>query len=359
MDFLKYIISFVALPLVLTGCYTEFEPDIKSEPVLCMNSLLVADEPLWVEVTRTWNWSEGTPGETVDISVDDAEVELYVNGQFVEKLVRKTSDSEDDADDDSFYKTNGGFTGDYIPQPGDCIKLVASSKRYGEASGEVTMPARVDIENVEFFPGEVTVTDGWGLSGSSAWAIINLDMLVSFTDPADGTNFYKQETDVVRGNSYRDDDFIFWGETISWWADTNREPLFSEYLSVLETVFSGNYGYTIFTDRSINGKTYSLHLSYRIDYYISNPDNDPDLESEMEISLCAISPSYYNHVLSVWVANEGVAGTLGSVGLGQPVFENSNVSTGAGVLAASTPSRFTFSLKQFLPANDNNDTEHP
>lgn len=58
----------------------------------------------------------------------------------------------------------------------------------------------------------------------------------------------------------------------------------------------------------------------------------------MRLTLATISKSYYDHVISVWVANDGIAGTLGSVGLGDPIFASSNVSTEAGVISAQSPS---------------------
>ena len=47
---------------MLTGCYQDFEPDLKSTPVVCINSNIIAGQPVTADVTRTWRYSEGAPG---------------------------------------------------------------------------------------------------------------------------------------------------------------------------------------------------------------------------------------------------------------------------------------------------------
>ena len=109
----KYLVI-LAVVSVVTGCYSNFEPDIKSTPVLCMNSLLVPGEPLTVSLTRTWRWSEGSPDYDLDIIVRDAEITYTVNGSEIGTL---TFD-------------NKKYRADYIPEPGDHVVLSARSDRY-------------------------------------------------------------------------------------------------------------------------------------------------------------------------------------------------------------------------------------
>lgn len=79
---ISHLLVLSALALLLTGCYTYFEPDLKSTPVVCINSLLTAGDKIKVEVTRTWRYGEGSPMVDLDISLKDAEVFLYVNDEF-------------------------------------------------------------------------------------------------------------------------------------------------------------------------------------------------------------------------------------------------------------------------------------
>ena len=54
-------------------------------------------------------------------------------------------------------------------------------------------------------------------------------------------------------------------------------------------------------------------------------------------------------MLSLWATEEGIQGALGGVGLGNPVWEYSNVSTGAGIISASATSRYPIPLHRLPP----------
>ena len=69
-----------ALAMSLPSCYENFEPDIESVPVLCMNSEITPGDSINVFLTRTWCWSEGRD-ESLDLDVTDADVRLIVNGE--------------------------------------------------------------------------------------------------------------------------------------------------------------------------------------------------------------------------------------------------------------------------------------
>ena len=66
--------------LLLTGCYEEFDPQIDQDPVLCVNSAIIAGQPVEVRVTQTWYYSMQYTGNfDRDITVRDAVVELYAD----------------------------------------------------------------------------------------------------------------------------------------------------------------------------------------------------------------------------------------------------------------------------------------
>lgn len=83
---------------MLTGCYQDFEPDLKSTPVVCINSNIIAGQPVTVNVTRTWRYSEGAPGEDIDIQIKNAEVSIVVNGSETYALTygKSPADNSDD-----------------------------------------------------------------------------------------------------------------------------------------------------------------------------------------------------------------------------------------------------------------------
>lgn len=98
-----------------------------------------------------------------------------------------------------------------------------------------------------------------------------------------------------------------------------------------------------FSDRQIEGRKYSLNIvnenmTYHYDYNSGEHSSPAKRGSTLDIQLCSISKSYYDYMISLWQTEYGISGALGGVGLGNPVWEKSNVSTGAGVVAAQTVS---------------------
>lgn len=353
MAILRKIIFFAVLPLLLSSCYTDFEPDIKSTPVLCMNCLLSEGDTIRLDLTRTWRWSEGSPFDSLNVNVPDADVRLYVNDEFVSEMRYKVFGTEYDFAKPNYGQEIKGYTCDYIPRIGDKIRFEAHSDKYGEASAEVVIPDEVKIDRVESTVFNMTDLSNFYNEGGEIYRF-DLNMLVWFTDPADQVNRYQF------GTSWTSSDTYYEGHLPRGWEyirydnkDLSREPLFTEHVSPLESVISDTSGYTFFTDRQISGISYPLHISIAgLEYNFQAPDHDPDyLTGALNLELSSISQSYYDHVLSVWVANDGIAGSLGSVGLGDAVFEASNVSTGAGVVAAETKYTYKINLKKLVEEN--------
>lgn len=305
-----------------TSCYQDFEPDIESTPVLCMNSLITAGDTIVVELTRTWRWDEGNPGKDFSVTVADGNVDLYVNGNLKEKIA---------------YSERTGYRSNYVAVPGDEIRLVASSEKYSEASASVTVPNPVVIDKVDATVSNFT----YQLYGIGKQYSMDLGLMIWFTDSQTTTDYYKFDIGKTNAPDYWVDEEHYYAEIeyAQYDIDYDREPLFSEHMSPLESAVSETSGYTIFSDRQISGQRYPLHIGLNnLSYSVVNPENNPEIDSaSIDIRLDVISESYYKHVLSVWQSNDGINGILGSVGLGDPVWEASNVSTGAGVVAACAP----------------------
>ena len=151
------------LPLVLAGCYEDFTPDIDTAPVLCLNSIITAGEPIEVQVSRTWLFTDEA-GER-NPSVPDAAVTIYANGSPVGD--------------------------DYIPQEGDSIRIVADSKTYGHAEAEVVVPVSVPIAKLDW---DAAVTSTWEFDYEDQLSrVYRLDVKVrmKIDDPASAVNYYQ------------------------------------------------------------------------------------------------------------------------------------------------------------------------
>ena len=327
----KYIAAAFScvLSLLFTGCFEEFDPGIEQPSVLFVNALIHPGETLKVDVTHTWAWTESD--KITDVNVRDAQVRLYVNGEYAENLKYEETDSIDRYGEPIII---AGYYGAYIPREGDNIRIEAECEAYGRADAEVTVPHAVDINRVEMTLSNYFEWTDWN---DELEYNFDLNSLVYFTDPAAETNYYMFE--VAFDDPVRVDDDGLVGVIYTPFIDYSREPLFSEHMTVLDWVLDGaTYNYSFFTDRQISGKEYALHIPIER-VMVTTTTRDVDMELEhygVNLTLYSISRSYYDYLMSVWMDDEGANASLGV--LGNPVFPVSNVSSGAGVVASTARS---------------------
>ncbi len=350
MAILKHLYIFALLFLLnmsLTSCYQTFEPDLKADPVLCMNSEITPGNPVILYLTRTWNWTENSYNG-MDVSVRDADVRLYVNGEYQETLIPDEIDNGYNPGS-PYPQFRPCFRSEYLPVSGDVVRLEASSPKYGKAEAEVTIPHPVKIDDIEIGNLEVWSygdTSGFPAVEDRCEYLISYRAYVRFTDPEQSGDCYDL---VVNTTPYSDFDnqatsyaYIF--------PDFDDEPLFTEHVSVLESAITDAYDYTIFSDRQINGKTYPLKVGLeKCEFYYRNPDNLPaPKEYGVVFQLRHIDESYYKHVISVWEVNQSISGALGGIGLADQVYPYSNVSTGAGIVAAYAVTQVTVPFVELI-----------
>ncbi len=346
--FLRYIIP-VSLTLVLSGCYEEFTPDIDTKPVLCLNALITAGQPIEVHVSHTWLYSDYNQYQNHDVT--DAVIGIFVNEEAKDI--------------------------DYLPQEGDHIRLTADSPTYGHAEAQVTVPFSVPIKTVRCHP---TLLSGWKKDNDyfsvEAEYTFNINIEVDINDTPLVDNFYRisylgyhynssdsdsekqgplsnsrenYSKETKEGNDQSDG---FWN--VDFYTGTleyDAEPIFGEHIGIFESIMGAEaYGFTFFTDRQFRGTTYPLHLNFiNCNYRIVMRDLDPDkLDCGYIITLHTISKSYYEWSAYSWQKDNGFTSDLSDLGLSEPLWGYSNVSTGAGVVAAQSESTYTLNLKEYI-----------
>lgn len=319
MAILRYIIPVLLVPF-LTACYEDFNPEIDTDPVLCLNSLITAGEPIEVRVTHTWRFNDEKSERNHEVA--DAVVTVFAN----EKVVGP----------------------DYPAKEGDRIRIIARSPAYGTASAEVTVPYATPIGKVTVSP---VVTDIW--MGDKdfyhyemfADVTFNLSIELDVNDPAGTDNYYH----FGYNWSGRDTDG---SPTLSiGHFEYNSEPIFREHIGLFETVMENDdTDFVFFSDRQFAGRTYTLHLKFSHNSFNvkSRYYDDALLECGVNLYLTTVSQSYYNWAVYKWNADEGIIGDLSDIGLAESKRGYSNVSTGAGVVAAKAAVKYTLSLKDFL-----------
>lgn len=322
MEILRPIHGFI-IAVALTGCSEEFDPGIEVTPVLCVNSLITAGQPVDITVSHTWLYSDRNA--ELDHTVPDAEVSIYADGTL----------------------QHSG----YLPNEGDNLQIIADSHIYGHAEAKVTVPESVSVLPLRWTP----VVTGVYTSEESTTIAFNLRVEMEISDNPTVDNYYQLSFTSFLPND--DLDSIWTAATppgVTFNCGTFKyeaEPIFSEHIGVLESALGGDaYGFTFFTDRQFSGKNYTLHLQYSdCRFTINTPIPDPtQWNCGYEFTLHTISRSFYNWANYLWQRDDSPMGDISEAGFGDPIWGYSNVSTGAGIVAAQSSRNYTIDLKDFL-----------
>ena len=327
MAILRYIIPILSV-FLLTGCYEDFSPEIDTKPVLCLNSLITAGEPIEVKVTHTWRFNDEKSERKHDVK--DAVVTILVNERIVGS--------------------------DYLPKEGDKIRIVAESPTYGIATAEVVVPYATPVGKVKVIPVVTNIWEGdkdFYHYEMLADITFNLNIEMDVNDPEGPDDYYHFGYGWF-GSDTDGSPTLSIGQ-----LEYNSEPIFKEHIGVFETVMGNDEDtqFVFFSDRQFSGKTYTLHLNFSDNYFhVKSQEYDESrLECGVNLYLTTVSKSYYNWAVYKWNVDEGIMGDLSDIGLAESKWGYSNVSTGAGVVAAQSSSKFTIDLKEFLKTtlNDN------
>lgn len=322
MAILKKIYPLLFIPL-LTSCEDVFTPDMPHTPVLCVNSLITAGEPIEAKISKSRLYTDSSDKS----EVKDADTRIYVDGEL-------QLDS-------------------YIPKEGDNLRIVAESPSVGRGEALLSVPVAIK-----------TPTATWEAYDVNCWKSDNDVVSIQFKlkvelriEDSDGENYYK-----FSFNNQSDDDSDDLDASGNYGFATgsllyNMEPIFSEHISIFESIMGGDAeGFTFFTDRQFAGKSYTLHLQFDNCWYRYPKGDMPDCMVNLIIS--SVSPSYYNWANYLWQRDSGTLTELSDYGFGNPIWGYSNVSSGAGVVAAQSHSVYTIDLKDFIKTTINQQNEN-
>ena len=330
MGILKYSLYFI-ISLILTGCYETFTPDIEGKPVLCINSLIKAGEPIEIKISHTWIYSDLEAMKNHE--VDDAEVTIYAN-DVIENY-------------------------NYIPKEGDRIKIFAESKKYGFAEVETTVPYASKIKVVDY-DFEILSQNIYSDEQYSINIFLYFNLLVKLeiTDISEFEDYYHLSyktfylADPITDDNLKDPDYfndihLFY---TSGYLDYDAEPIFFENMEEFNSIYGSPEGFDFFTDKSFNGNSYTLNLLFRgCKYQLQTKNWDPEfLDCGEWITLHSVSKSYYDWEFYDQQIDSGILNDITEWGFSDPIWGYSNVSTGAGVVAAEASTHIILNLKDSL-----------
>lgn len=348
---LLQILMGTLLILSASSCVEEIEIPVDSSPVLGLYGRLSPDSPVMIELFHTIPWVGIEQIE--ENSVPDADVSLFVNGELRGKLTSapRPLASPSPRTTRSKYQSTP-YWSDYVPAEGDQIRILAVSPKYGRAEASVSIPRSIKLDPaalsykvtdyrmdlLHFLPDAYTYQ--W-LNGSYLCSA-DLEITVEFDDPAAESNFYGIGGEIVATSnnpggihgSYYDK-----GEVQYW---RSSDVVFKEYLSLIDELIMDGDQIGLFSDNSFNGKRKQLKLLTKIYSYLYW-DDDPN-HSALQITLVSSSESLFRNVISDRYLNGTISGILGQVGLSDYVWPHSNVTTGAGLLTATSTSTLLLPL---------------
>lgn len=348
MDILKRLIPILCSPL-LTGCYSDFEPNIDSTPLLCMNAVIDADREFTVQLAHSWRYDDYDAYKD-DHTVTDAQIDVYADDH---KVCEATYTRWTEETADGVIRRVGGYRIPYSPKAGQLISLHASSPEYGEAEASVTIPlapltgsiqvdSTVQTENYQF--------DDYVYQDFR----ISLNIGLPVTDRPGLCEYYQLAWEAISpdGGNYE----LNCGN-----PDYDMEPIFSEHIDAMETVFgSDSWGFTVFSDRSFSGSTYPLRIIFRnilihrvtgngplYTTHGTSSDNSSLRNGALRLTLFSLDRNLYNWYMYDWHENESFIGLLGNIGMAESTVAYSNVSTRAGLVVARNRSVIDITLKPF------------
>lgn len=316
------------MPL-LTACEEIFTPDMPHTPVLCVNSIVTAGKPITVSVSKSRLYTDTTSSATV---VDNAAVNIYANGQLQDEP--------------------------FIPRQGDDIRIAVQSPTLGCASADVTVPHAVPTPGVEWEASDIIIRSaryGDALDNIKQHEIsFRLKVRLTVAD-IPGDTFFRFSYDCnSKGDEAGNDSDVDgdWSTSGNYGLKVDNllydlEPIWGEHIGIFESLMGADaYGFTFFTDRQFSGKTYTLNIQFEDCRFICLDNYIP--EDELSLRICTISQSYYNWSNYLWQRDRGTLTDLGDYGFGDPVWGYSNVSSGAGVVAAQSESECKINLTGFI-----------
>ena len=311
----RYLIL-ATIALLLQSCYSDIEfKGLMPEPVPVINAVATPDTVVMASISRSYSYEENLG----DLYVKDADVSLYVNGTLHGKMQGKEVSTHPVVDSGGVTEELSRkwiYTSDYVPSPGDDIKIEAAT-RYGTASVSDVIPQPAYVESVTF--------DAVRHDGNEWTTQVSYDVTyhVRINDKPGERNYYMLG---VRHKDTSDWSFIRIYLT---------DPVFGMQNQDITDIGSDTpytMTVTVFDDTMFDGTTYDLRFEeYAYDGYNSIGYWQDSMERE--VILYSITEDYYKYMRSVQKDMHRDDSTLGDLGIYEPIFIHNSVDGGAGALS--------------------------
>lgn len=298
--FLQNIFSPMIVTLALVGCETDVEfRGEQVEPQMVVYSVITAGEPVRVYVSR----SSFILNNTDYSVVKGATVEMWVNGEFTERL-NEVEYSEEVSDKYTQGKHHHYYEGSTTCTSGDSVEIrVVSSLFEGEVRGATTIPAEPTL-------GKISAT----IDSQEEGGFLQGTLRCPFSDKEGEKNYY-----WLRGGICNDSHYLYHWATYSDIAFSGgaADGLWSD-------IIGADYEeYVLFNDALLDGKdNYPLSMEWSI-----NKEYLYEAGCVVRVECWQVDENLYKYFRSIELSEDGVFAT-------EPVQVHSNIVGGIGLVAS-------------------------
>ena len=273
------------------------------EPVLVLNGLLDTDTNAQVVISQ----SVGAFSNTIPLSINNANVLLYKNDQFIDYLLPDLTNlvyvnyyDNDTADSLAMYY----YKSDYIPEKNTNYRIEVGHSDYTSISAETFIPNDISVYNINV--DTISLEDKIGLT-------------FSFDDNANQENYYRLK---VFSSCIKEYDGNEWGYRGDAYMMSN-DPSFPSNIPWQGYTFSGHR--VVFNDALFNGQQKTITLDIQSDLKYAYCDT-------IIIEFSTFSDDTYSYYNSLGDHSE--KGELNIFG-GEVIPVYTNVENGLGVLIST------------------------
>jgi len=255
-------------------------------PVPTVNSYLIADSAIKVKISLAAKM-DSLPLKTVD----QAEVQLFIDGTFNETL---------------FTKGNGLYSSVSIVKPGKTYRCQISIPGYDMVTCSDSIPLPNPIMKIEHILTAGIDEEGFTYPG----------IKFTFSNNPQEHRYYQA---------------IIWKYTESEWRSS---PWTAAGLKEIvdPVLLAEGLPMAVFSNDQINGDTYTMQINYQSGIYYAGPNNENPRLYPFMLELRSISYHYYQYLRQVYLYDLGrYPEFLSGVGSVFPL--HSNVQNGYGIFA--------------------------
>jgi hypothetical protein len=302
---MKRLFFYLVFLLLICSCQKEIVFIPNTGRKLVINGLITTDSLINVRISKSYYFKDPLMGSAIYSEFDSAEVRFYKNNIYLDSL-HYSGHSNYSTD---VYYNNNYWSNYVLPMSGNEYKIIVKKAGFTDATATTKIPRLVKIEKVD--------TSRISLPHSSGFII---DCSVVFTDPPGEKNYYLINI-VSRHLPWRKEYLNF----------RCNDPIMEEELSSASN--NWKYGYA-FSDKLIDGKKYSLNVSFTGSSYFDSPYNpNPRTSYTYYFRLISITEEYFTYIKSLNLFNATYSNPLA-----EPVMVYSNVSGGYGIFAGGAVS---------------------